>query len=237
MKYGRIIIAFLMMCFALSSCNNKEGEGGTGTIRGYVKLIHHPDDDYQLNVDTLNAAKTDVSIVYGNDEFYGDDIETDPDGLYQFEYLTPGNYTVFAYSTLATGEKVAVAQTVKLERGQVAEVPTIYIHDGKAYGTSVITGRVWAWYFHNNEYRGEGWAYEHRVYLRKLGDSYHIDDVRVGLDGIFAFQKVLPGTYEVVTYTQDAQEVPSPLIDTVTVKADEILQMEPDTTFIVRIQV
>ena len=237
MKYGRIIIAFLVMCFALSSCNNKEGEGGTGTIRGYVKLIHHPDDDYQLNVDTLNAAKTDVFIVYGNDEFYGDDIETDPDGLYQFEYLTPGEYTVFAYSTLATGEKVAVAQTVKLERGQVAEVPTIYIHDGKAYGTSVITGRVWAWYFHNNEYRGEGWAYEHRVYLRKLGDSYHIDDVRVGLDGIFAFQKVLPGTYEVITYTQDAQEVPSPLIDTVTVKADEILQMEPDTTFIVRIQV
>lgn len=237
MKYGRIIIAFLVMCFALSSCNNKEGEGGSGTIRGYVKLIHHPDDDYQLNVDTLNAAKTDVFIVYGNDEFYGDDIETDPDGLYQFEYLTPGDYTVFAYSTLATGEKVAVAQTVKLERGQVAEVPTIYIHDGKAYGTSVITGRVWAWYFHNIEYRGEGWAYEHRVYLRKLGDSYHIDDVRVGLDGIFAFQKVLPGTYEVVTYTQDAQEVPSPLIDTVTVKADEILQMEPDTTFIVRIQV
>lgn len=237
MKYGRIIIAFLVMCFALSSCNNKEGEGGTGTIRGYVKLVHHLDDDYQLNVDTLNAAKTDVFIVYGNDEFYGDDIETDPDGLYQFEYLTPGDYTVFAYSTLATGEKVAVAQTVKLERGQVAEVPTIYIHDGKAYGTSVITGRVWAWYFHNIEYRGEGWAYEHRVYLRKLGDSYHIDDVRVGLDGIFAFQKVLPGTYEVVTYTQDAQEVPSPLIDTVTVKADEILQMEPDTTFIVRIQV
>lgn len=237
MKYGRIIIVFLVMCFALSSCNNKEGEGGTGTIRGYVKLIHHPDDDYQLNVDTLNAAKTDVFIVYGNDEFYGDDTETNPDGLYQFEYLTPGDYTVFAYSTLATGEKVAVAQTVKLERGQVAEVPTIYIHDGKAYGTSVITGRVWAWYFHNNEYRGEGWAYEHRVYLRKLGDSYHIDDVRVGLDGIFAFQKVLPGTYEVVTYTQDAQEVPSPLIDTVTVKADEILQMEPDTTFIVRIQV
>jgi hypothetical protein len=237
MKYGRIIIAFLVMCFALSSCNNKEGEGGTGTIRGYVKLVHHPDDDYQLNVDTLNAAKTDVFIVYGNDEFYGDDIETDPDGLYQFEYLTPGDYTVFAYSTLATGEKVAVAQTVKLERGQVAEVPTIYIHDGKAYGTSVITGRVWAWYFHNIEYRGEGWAYEHRVYLRKLGDSYHIDDVRVGLDGIFAFQKVLPGTYEVITYTQDAQEVPSPLIDTVTVKADEILQMEPDTTFIVRIQV
>ena len=237
MKYGKIFLAIMMMCFALSSCNNKEGEGGTGTIRGHVKLVHHPDDDYQLNVDTLDAAKTDVFIIYGDDEFYGDDTETNPDGLYQFEYLTPGRYTVFAYSTLATGEKVAVAQSVTLERGKVAEVPTIYIHDGKAYGTSIITGKVWAWYFHNIEYRGEGWAYEHRVYLRKLGESYHIDDVRVGLDGIFAFQKVLPGTYEVITYTQDAQEVPSPIIDTVTVEADQIFQMEPDTTFIVRIQV
>lgn len=237
MKYGKVFLAIMMMCFALSSCNNKEGEGGTGTIRGHVKLVHHPDDDYQLNVDTLDAAKTDVFIIYGDDEFYGDDTETNPDGLYQFEYLTPGRYTVFAYSTLATGEKVAVAQSVNLERGQVAEVPTIYIHDGKAYGTSIITGKVWAWYFHNIEYRGEGWAYEHRVYLRKLGESYHIDDVRVGLDGIFAFQKVLPGTYEVITYTQDALEVPSPIIDTVTVEADQIFQMEPDTTFIVRIQV
>lgn len=237
MKYGKTFLAIMMMCFALSSCNNKEGEGGTGTIRGHVKLVHHPDDDYQLNADTLDAAKTDVFIIYGDDEFYGDDTETNPDGLYQFEYLTPGRYTVFAYSTLATGEKVAVAQSVTLERGKVAEVPTIYIHDGKAYGTSIITGKVWAWYFHNIEYRGEGWAYEHRVYLRKLGESYHIDDVRVGLDGIFAFQKVLPGTYEVITYTQDAQEVPSPIIDTITVEADQIFQMEPDTTFIVRIQV
>jgi hypothetical protein len=75
------------------------------------------------------------------------------------------------------------------------------------------------------------------VYLRKLGVVYHLDDVRVGLDGVFAFQKVLPGTYEVITYTENANEVPSPLIDTITVQADEILQMEPDTTFFVRIQV
>ena len=227
----------MMVSLVLSSCNNKEGEGGTGTVQGYVKLIHHPDDNYQLEADTLNAAKTDVFIVYGDEAFYGDDTETDPDGFFQFNYLTPGDYTVFAYSTLPTGEKVPVSATVTLERGKVAEVPTLYVHDGKAYGTSVITGKVWAWYFHNSEWRGEGWAYEHRVYLRKLGEMYHQDDVRVGVGGVFAFQKVLPGTYEVVTYTQNAQEVPSPLIDTVTVEAGEIFQMEPDTTFIVRIQV
>ena len=237
MKYGKIFLALMIVCFALTSCNNKEGEGGTGTVQGYVKLIHHPDDNYQLEADTLDAAKTDVFIVYGDEAFYGDDTETNPEGFYQFNYLTPGDYTVFAYSTLPTGEKVPVVQTVTLERGKTAEVPTLYIHDGKSYGTSVITGKVWAWYFHNNEWYGEGWAYEHRVYLRKLGDIYHQDDARVGLGGVFAFQKVLPGTYEVITYTQDVNEMPSPVIDTVTVEAGEILQMEPDTTFTVRIQV
>ena len=232
-----IFLVTLLSCLVLAACNNKEGEGGTGTVQGYVKLVHHPDDDYQLSADTFNAAKADVFIVYGDEAFYGDDTETNPDGLYQFEYLTPGNYTVFAYSTLATGEKVAVSESVTLQRGQVATVPTIYVHDGKAYGTAIITGKVWAMYFHNSDFRGEGWAYEHRVYLRKLGDVYHLDDVRVGADGVFAFQKVQPGTYEVITYTQNAQEVPSPVIDTVTVEADVILQMEPDTTFTVRIQV
>lgn len=229
-----MILGLVLLLGVCSSCNNKEGEGGTGTVQGYLKLVHHPDDDYALNVDTLNAAKTDVFIVYGDQEFYGDDVETNPDGFYQFNYLTPGDYTVFAYSTLPSGEKVAVSESVTLERGRVAQVPTIYVHDGKAYGTSIITGKLWAWYFHNNSWRGEGWAYEHRVYLRKLGDIYHQDDVRVGVGGVFAFQKVMPGTYEVITYTQDALEVPYPMIDTVTVGAGEIFQMETDT---VRIQV
>ena len=229
-----LILGLALLLGVCSSCNNKEGEGGTGTVQGYVKLVHHPDDDYQLGVDTLCAAKTDVFIVYGDREFYGDDVETNPDGFYQFNYLTPGDYTVFAYSTLPTGEKVAVSESVTLERGRVAEVPTIYVHDGKAYGTAIITGKLWAWYFHNFSWRGEGWAYEHRVYLRKLGDIYHQDDVRVGVGGVFAFQKVMPGTYEVITYTQDAQEVLYPVIDTVTVQAGEIYEMETDT---IRIQV
>ena len=199
----RRIITFLLGIALLSllfvSCNSHEGEGGTGTLQGYVRLVHHPDDDYQLHADTLVAAKTDVFIQYGDDAFYGDDAETDPDGFYQFRFLTPGDYTVFAYSTLNTGERVAVQQRVNLEKGKTVEAPVLYIHDGKAYGTSIVKGKVWAMYFHNSEYRGEDWAYEHRVYLRKLGESYHIDDVRVGLDGVFAFQKVLPGSYVVIT--------------------------------------
>ena len=202
------ILPFVVAALALSACNKGAGEGGTGTLRGYVKLVHHPDDDFTLTPDTLAAAKTDVFIIYGDEAYFGNDVETNADGLYQFEYLRPGDYTLFSYSTLPSGEKVAVSQTVALQRGATVEVPTLYIHDGKAYGTSIVKGRVHAAYYHNGSYRGEGWACEHRVYIRRCGDDVPFDDTRVGPEGWFAFQKLQPGDYEVFTVTQDFDEVP-----------------------------
>lgn len=232
------LIGLLCVVLMFVSCKRNEGEGGTGVVQGYVMLINHPDDNYTLPADTIAAAKTDVFIVYGNSDFYGDDVETDDKGFYKFKYLTPGNYTVFAYSTLASGDKVPVTASISIGKGETGNVPTIYVHQGKAYGTSIVTGKVYAMYFHNDTYRGQGWAYEHRVYIRKEGDPYHFDDVRVGLDGVFAFQKLQPGNYEVFTFTENSAEVPSPLIETISVEnIGEIIEMEPDTTFVVRIQV
>lgn len=214
----RLLLAFVLTAFLLQACNKGPGEGGTGTVRGYVQLVHHPDDDYTLTPDTTAASKTDVFIVYGDAPYFGNDVETGPDGMYQFEYLLPGTYTVFAYSTLPSGIKVAVSETIDLARGAVAQVPTLYIHDGKAYGTSVVKGRVHAAYFHNGSYRGEGWAYEHRVYIRKVGDEIPFDDVRVGVDGYFAFQKLQPDEYEVYTVSDDVEtEIPDLLFQTITV--------------------
>lgn len=233
------LIGLLCIVTLLSvSCKRSEGEGGTGTVQGYVKLINHPDDNYTLPADTMDAAKTDVFIVYGNSDFYGNDVETDDKGFYKFRYLTQGDYTVFSYSTLPSGEKVPVTASVSIGKGETGNVPTIYIHQGKAYGTSIVKGKVYGLYYHNDTYRGQGWAYEHRVYIRKEGDTYQFDDVRVGLDGVFAFQKLQPGNYEVFTFTENASEVPSPLIETISVEnIGEIIEMEPDTTFVVRIQV
>ena len=233
------LFGLLCVCAMIfASCNQKAGEGGTGTVQGYVKLINHPDDNYTLPADTVDAAKTDVFIVYGNSDFYGDDVETDDKGFYKFSYLTKGDYTVFSYSTLPDGTKVPVTASVSIGKGETANVPTLYIHSGKAYGTSIVTGKVYALYYHNSTYRGQGWAYEHRVYIRNAGDAYHFDDVRVGLDGVFAFQKLQPGDYEIFTFTEDENELLSPVMQTITVEeAGEIIQMEPDTTFLVRIQV
>ena len=225
------------MALILPSCNKGEGMGGTGTVQGFVKSVHHPDDDYTLTSDTVNAAKTDVFIVYGDENFFGDDIETGADGGYRFEYLRPGNYTVYAYSTLPSGQKVAVSKTVELARGAVAQVPTLYIHDGKAYGTSVVKGRVHASYYHNGSWRGEGWACEHRVYIRRVGEEIPFDDTRVGPDGYFGFQKLQPGEYEVFTASDDINtEIPDFVYQSITVNdAGLIYELEEQFEVIINV--
>ena len=235
-KTIHLLLALVVMALLLPSCNKGPGEGGTGTVQGFVKLVHHPDDDYTLTPDTMAAAKTDVFIIYGDETYFCDDAETGADGMYQFEYLRPGEYTVFAYSTLPSGEKVAVSETVELQRGAVAKVPTLYIHDGKAYGTSVVKGRVHAAYYHNGSYRGEGWACEHRVYIRRVGEDIPFDDTRVGPDGYFAFQKLQPGDYEVYTVTQDFNEVPDFVFQSITVEeTGQIYEIEEQFEIIINV--
>ena len=235
-KTFHLLLTLLVMALLLPSCNKGPGEGGTGTVQGFVKLVHHPDDDYTLTPDTMAAAKIDVFIIYGNEAFFGDDVETNAEGMYQFEYLRPGEYTVFAYSPLPSGEKVAVSETVELQRGAVAKVPMLYIHDGKAYGTSVVKGRVHATYYHNGSYRGEGWAYEHRVYIRRVGEDIPFDDTRVGPDGYFAFQKLQPGEYEVYTVTQDFNEVPDFVFQSIEVEeAGQIYEIPEQYEIIINV--
>ncbi len=236
LKTFKSFLILAVTALLLSACNKGPGEGGTGTVQGFVKLVHHPDDDYTLTPDTMVAAKTDVFIIYGDEAYFGDDAETNANGMYRFEYLRPGNYTVFAYSTLPSGEKVAVSETVELQRGAIANVPTLYIHDGKAYGTSVVKGRVHAAYYHNGSYRGEGWACEHRVYIRRVGDDIPFDDTRVGPDGYFAFQKLQPGEYEVYTVTQDFNEVPDFVFQTIMVEeAGQIYEIEEQFEIIINV--
>ena len=233
----RILMTLLALALILPSCNKGPGEGGTGTLQGYVKLVHHPDDDYTLTPDTMAAAKTDVFIIYGNEVYFGNDVETGADGMYQFEYLRPGDYTVFAYSTLPSGEKVAVYESVNLQHGAVMNVPTLYIHDGKAYGTSIVKGRVHATYYHNGSYRGEAWACEHRVYIRRVGEDIPFDDTRVGPDGYFAFQKLQPGEYEVFTASDDiTTEIPDFVFQTVNVEeTGQIYEIEEQFEVIINV--
>lgn len=223
-----LFIAILTCCFI--SCNKNEGEGGRATIEGTVYVINHPDDNYTLETDTMAAAKTDVFIIYGNDNYIGDDVETDQNGHYRFKYLKPGTYTILAYTVYPNGRKEAVTQTVTIKGGATVTVPDIYVHQGKALGTSIIKGTVMAYYIDKNgNIVGTGPAYEHRVYLQRANEPYFFDDVRVGLNGTFAFQKVEPGEYIVFTTScsTDGNEIPGIVQKAVTVEnANEIVTIE-----------
>ena len=220
----------VFLSVAVVSCNRGEGSGGTGAIEGTVFKVLHPDDNYNLETDTVLAAKEDVFLVYGTQQFYGDDVETNHTGFYRFDYLRPGTYTVYAYSTLASGERKAVAQTVEVQRGKTTTVPDIYIHEGKAYGTSIVKGHVWAYYIDKNgNVISQGWAYGQRMYIQRNGEDFACDDVRAGLDGVFAFQKLTPGDYTVFTFSEDEDEIPSLVTKTISVAEADHIYMFPDT--------
>lgn len=225
----RIIFVLAALTLFMAACNKEEGVGGTATIEGTVMKVLHPDDDYDLTADTIIAAKQDVFIVYGDEGFVGDDVETGDDGSYRFRYLKAGTYTVYVYSELATGERVAVKQTVEVKRGETLTLPTIYVHSGKAYGTAMVKGWVRAtWFDKNGNLLNSDWAYDQRVYIQRLGEPYYCDDTRVGLGGVFYFQKLQPDTYVVFTFgddrsNNDNMETPVPVCDTIVVEKTDTI--------------
>lgn len=92
---------FLLAGVMLLSCKKEPGKGGTSSISGKLKIY-----DINGQGDTLGefyAMDEDVYIVYGEDDnTYDDRFRCSFDGSYRFDYLTPGKYTVYAYSRCDT---------------------------------------------------------------------------------------------------------------------------------------
>ena len=97
------IITFLLVVFFVSSCEKEAGEGGTSTIQGSVYKLSTYYNVLTQQVDTISYqldSKKDVYLIYSDNEndFYDDNVETNWNGQYRFEYLRKGNYTLFVYS-------------------------------------------------------------------------------------------------------------------------------------------
>lgn len=192
-----------LMLITFSSCNQDEGLGGSSSLEGYVYNIVHYDDNYTFRKDTFPAAKEDVFLIFGSgiDDYFGEDVETDNNGFYRFNFLKNGNYVVYSFSELSNKQKVAEYKKAKVD-GKNSRADTIFINTGSAYGTSIISGKVEATYYHNGSYRDSGPGTGMRAYIRHKGESAYFDDVRV-VDGLFYFQKLMPGRYEVAVETED----------------------------------
>jgi len=97
------LLASLIILFFVSSCEKSPGEGGTSTIQGsvyklstYYNVLTQQTDTVYYQLD----SKKDVYIIYSDNEndFYNDNIETNWNGQYRFDYLRKGDYTLFVYT-------------------------------------------------------------------------------------------------------------------------------------------
>lgn len=228
MKHLKSII-FLIISLLLFSCISEEGEGGIATVQGYVYTVLHDDDIYSFQADTFPAAKTDVFIVYGEEPIYGDKMETGYDGFYRFRYLTKGMYKVYAYSTMPNSQKVAVIDSVSVAYGETKNVDNIYVHEGKATETSYIKGTVLVRYYDKDRFVSDLIpANDIRVYIKRKDAPYHFDEVRTGYDGVFMFQGLDTGDYEVFVLTEQIKEkILTPILQSVSVSEKGIIVTIP----------
>lgn len=130
-----LIIKFMLIFFVslfLFSCDLPEGTGGKSTVRGHVYVVRY-NSDFTRVIQEYYEPDERVFITYGKDTTtYHDDIRTHFDGSYEFRYLRPGTYSVYAL-TLDTNSitgrpKYAVIKTVEVKKGDdVIEVDDIII--------------------------------------------------------------------------------------------------------------
>jgi hypothetical protein len=99
MKKHLLPVLFLIVLF--SSCAKEAGTGGNSTLFGKITAY-----DYNAEFTELKgiypAADEDVFLIYGDDRSFSQRSRTNYDGVYEFKYLRPGTYTVYAYSKDST---------------------------------------------------------------------------------------------------------------------------------------
>jgi hypothetical protein len=123
------ILVIFVVGLLFVSCSKSPGEGGTATISGKVEAVYVQEGSFDtIEVKGLPDAR--VYIVYGTGNTQDDDTRTSPDGSFKFEYLNPGDYSVYAYSEslIEPSELSEVVKAVSVNSSQDdVVVPTLTI--------------------------------------------------------------------------------------------------------------
>lgn len=129
----------LLLCSILfvAACKKGPGEGGNSSIKGSVWVKNYNASFTVLNNEYAGAGE-DVYIIYGDEVSYGERIEANYKGEYEFKYLRPGKYTIYVYSkdsaaTVngdANAPDMAVVKEVEItDKKQQVEAPLITIYN------------------------------------------------------------------------------------------------------------
>jgi hypothetical protein len=205
-----LFIAFLVIA---TGCDQGEGYGGTSRITGKVVTKYY-NDDYSAVIREAPAVDEQVFLLFGDNENVGDRVETSATGSFEFVYLQPGQYTVYFGSrdTTYTGEVPAVVSAdVELQAGADKDLGTLYRIETLDFndGSSRIYGVIRLINYKNSsvypflEVKDTSFAQEHEVYLRYGNHEFYDERIRTDYKGYFEFSNLIPGDYEIYTYSED----------------------------------
>ena len=127
----KILIVLAVISMSIYSCSKEEGEGGRATIRGYVFAKNYNASFTQL-LSSYYAPEENVYIIYGDNEFYDDRVDTDPNGMFEFKHLRKGNYKIFVYPkdttfTIDAGVEALYLDAEITDKEEVVELPEFEI--------------------------------------------------------------------------------------------------------------
>jgi len=208
-KFGILVIVF----FVILSCNKQEGEGGIASIEGVV-MIQNLNELLEKSGTPLVAQDEDVYISYGDNTTIDDDVTTGPQGQFSFQYLVPGDYTVFAYSddTLMfnSTELLPISKQISISKRkekQKADTILLYKHVDFDDGTSKVSGVVQQVEFYTGTTIPKPNVYLAQnadVFLKYKNGSRIIERIRTSHDGTFTFSNLIEGSYSVYVLSEDA---------------------------------
>lgn len=194
----------LLVVLAFVTCKKEEGLGGMATIKGTLN-VQHLNCMLEKSGQSYPAMDYDIFIQYGDNGYIDDKVPTNPSGVFQFNYLTPGNYKIIIYSddTLSfKGEKeITIVRNVNIggkksivDLGEILTYKHVDIDDGDiqlkgkvqkliyAEGTTIVIDTIPA---QNTD-----------VFLLLEGSATCYTDEKTLYDGSYVFNNLIPGNYE-----------------------------------------
>ncbi|MEI6854320.1 MAG: hypothetical protein WCL06_15840 [Bacteroidota bacterium] len=133
MKKLLLIVLPLFIVVLISSCSKDPGVGGNGSIHGKVYAKYY-NKYFTVFLGEGYAADKEVYIIYGDDLDYGDKVNTNYDGSYEFKYLRKGKYKVVTYSkdstlTVPSGTIAVIQEGEISSNKESVELPDLKIFD------------------------------------------------------------------------------------------------------------
>lgn len=132
MKHIKIILATLIISTLIFSCTKGPGAGGRASIKGTIFATNYNNSYLKTDSGLIGGQK--VYIKYGDEPGISDNTDTDPNGVFYFNFLREGKYTLIVYSKQLTNNVLdsAIIKTVEItSKKQELVVPQMDINTFK----------------------------------------------------------------------------------------------------------